>query len=176
MEAGQGGGGTEVDLHDLLQVRERSLAHVTHLAHLSADLVIDRLDLSERTVEDALNTSLVEAAGDRGRAGGPAGLQLRESAGLGEAAGLSQVLPGQVELVVDGNIFTGLGGSRDRGHRHNVVISSIQCVHSLLDLHVVKILSLSEHHPPGFVFYFELKFRGQLPGVHVKYEVELQFI
>ena len=64
-------------------------------------------------------------------------------AGLGEAAGLSQVLPGQVELDVDGNIFTGLGGSRDRSHRHDVVISSIQCVHSLLDLHVVKILSLS---------------------------------
>ena len=184
-------GGAQINLHYLLQVRQRGL---TDLTDLLTHLVIHGLDMSQRTVEDALNAPLIEAAGDRGLTGGPAGLQQGEGAGLTGAEG--QVLPGrgrEVELVVDGNLFTGLRGSRNTGHRHDVVVTSIQGVHPLLNLHVVKILSLSkeqlqllyfaatyynspEHHPASFVLYFQLQFGGQLAGVHVEHQVQLQLI
>ena len=94
---------------------------------------------------------------------------------------------------MDGDLFTGLRRSRDTGHSHDVVITSIQGVDPLLNLHVVKILSLSkqqlqflyfaatdyippEHHPASFVLYFQLQFSGQLAGVHVEHQVELQLI
>ena len=94
-EVGGGGGRSDIQLDDLLEVGER------RLTDLPAHLVIHGLDLSQRTVEDALDAPLVEATGGGG-AGGSTGVQEGQSAGWG------LLLRRLVILVVDCHVFAGL--------------------------------------------------------------------